>query len=659
MESQRNRFRSPLLLTAGILVSLLAVSLWGSLALRPGLGSDGPVLALGSATPASLPGGPPETLFSRVFEALSPSVVFLTVEDGGRTRTGSGLVVHQAGFIVTNAHVVRGAGQVTVALDSGRDLVAEIWGADRRTDVAVLKVDATEPLLAASLGDSDSLKVGEFVMALGAPFNLRATGTRGIVSGLNKRGLGIATIERFIVTDAAINRGNSGGPLVNARGDVVGINTAMISGDGTEQGGFSGVGFAIPINLVVEVASGLIGDGGLTLGWIGVDGEALDEGILLVELHEDGPAAAAGLQEGDLVVALDGEQLGGDRKDLRRRIMEMSPGTAVEVGVLRAGQRRTFEVTVENWPADLAIPAPERAHETAEDDDDVGDESSAPGVVQVRGLDESGHVVQVGSGVVLDTSGRILTNAHVVVDVDRVEVVVPGRPPRPARRNATDRRIDLALVTVEDAPSLTTARLGDSGRVGRGDPVTAVRVLADGTVERSRGRILNTDHERSGYSKWVGLLLTDAPTEEGYSGGPLLDPAGRVVGVLIAADPGKGQSLAIPVDTASWAARQLREHGRVVRSTMRVAMMSDMNPGLVVNVYPGGPGEAAGLQQNDRVIAANGSEIEDYEEWMRAVSRMEPGSSLRLDVLRGSETLEVELILEEEPAEQGELSAGS
>lgn len=661
MESQHNGFRSPLLLTAAVLAALLALSLWGSLVVRPGIPAEGPRLRLGSATPVSLPSGPPETLFSRVFEALSPSVVFLTVRENRRMRSGSGLIVHEAGFIVTNAHVVDGADRVTVSLDDGRDLAGDVWGTDRSTDIAILKVEPPEPLVAAHLGDSEDLKVGEFVMAVGAPFNLRSSVTRGIVSGLNKRGLGLATIERFIVTDAAINRGNSGGPLVNSRGEVVGINTAMISGDGTDRGGFSGVGFAIPIDLVVEVASALIGGGGLTRGYFGVGGMSREGAFLLTTIDDDGPAAAAGLREGDLVVALDGEPVEEDAGDFQRRVHELQPGTSVEVEVVRDGERLTFDLVVGNWPAELELPSGEGGGDGTE-----GDTARAPGVprvpgvVQVRGLDAAGHPMQLGSGIVMDGRGRVLTSAHVVRDAARVEVLVPGQVARIARRDATDERIDLALVTVEGRPPLVPARLGDSERLTLGDEVTAVGILDDGSSTGSPGRVLDLGYELSGYSEWVGLILTDARTAEGYSGGPLLDVAGEVVGVLTAAQAGRSQSLAIPIDTAAWAANQLREHGRVVRSTMRMGIMTDMTPGLVTEVFPGGPGDAAGLEDGDRLISANGSDIQDYGEWMRSVARMDPDTPLRLEVQRGLETFEVELTLEEEQTvQQGESSVGS
>ena len=212
----------------------------------------------------SLGGGAPEDTMARVLELVSPTVAVMTVAEKG--RSGSGVVVHEAGFIITNAHVVRGVRTLTVSFENGLDLEGEVYGVDRRTDLAVVKVEHTEPLAAATLGDSDSLQVGEFVLALGAPFGLRATATSGIISGLHKRGLGIARYEDFIVTDAPINRGNSGGPLVNLRGEVIGINTAIIVGDENDPGrggGFSGIGFAIPMNLVKVIAQRLIGDGGL------------------------------------------------------------------------------------------------------------------------------------------------------------------------------------------------------------------------------------------------------------------------------------------------------------------------------------------------------------------------------------------------------------
>ncbi len=264
--SSRRDHRGPVLVAVLILV-LLAVTIGGSALWRPEPVSR-VTLQLGGSTPVGLETDAPDETIARVMDAVGPTVAFLLVPGTGPGpgRSGSGVVVHEAGFVVTNAHVVEGADTLTVAFDDGSQYEATVFGVDASTDLAVVKLRTSEPVRPAALGDSDALQVGEFVLALGAPFGLAASVTSGIVSGLHRDGLGIAQYEDFIVTDAPINRGNSGGPLVNLRGEVIGINTAIIAGeDDTRRGpgGFSGVGFAIPVNVMRVVAQRLIGDGGL------------------------------------------------------------------------------------------------------------------------------------------------------------------------------------------------------------------------------------------------------------------------------------------------------------------------------------------------------------------------------------------------------------
>jgi S1-C subfamily serine protease len=258
----RMGLRAPALVGA-IVVGLIVVSIAGSAYWRPD-GAPRVTLQLGRATPVSLSTGAAVDAIPRVLDLVSPAVAFLTIPEAG--RSGSGVVVHEAGFVLTNAHVVDGVERLRVAVGGGLDMPAEVYGIHRATDVAVVKVLTDGPISVAALGDSDQLQVGEFVLAIGAPFGLEATATSGIISGLHRRGLGIASYEDFIITDAPINRGNSGGPLVNLRGEVIGINTAIIAGEdgGNGPGGFAGVGFAIPINVARAVAQRLIGDGGLT-----------------------------------------------------------------------------------------------------------------------------------------------------------------------------------------------------------------------------------------------------------------------------------------------------------------------------------------------------------------------------------------------------------
>ncbi len=257
---------------------------------------------------------------------------------------GSGVVVDaDRGLILTNAHVVANADQITVKLRDGRKLQAKRLGADKETDIAVIKVPA-ERLTALPLGDSDRLEVGDFVVAIGNPFGLGQTVTSGIVSALGRTGLGIEGYEDFIQTDASINPGNSGGALVDFHGRLVGINTAIFSG----SGGSIGIGFAIPINMARGVMNQLVEHGEVQRGYLGVQLQDLDpdlseafdlrdrSGAVIVNVLDDSPAQAAGLKAGDVVVALNGTPV-TNASVLRNRVGLLRLGDTVTLTVLRKG----------------------------------------------------------------------------------------------------------------------------------------------------------------------------------------------------------------------------------------------------------------------------------------------------------------------------------
>jgi len=266
---------------------------------------------------------------------------------------GSGFIISPDGTILTCNHVVQGAADVKVVLADRREFTAEIVGTDPKTDVAVLRVKADGPLPSLRLGDSDAMRVGEWVLALGNPFSegLRSTVTAGIVSAKGRSRIGLTDYEDFIQTDAAINPGNSGGPLINLRGEAVGVNSAIAS----RSGGSQGVGFAIPIDLVRSVQRSLVDEGRVVRGWLGVYlGELTDElreafqidaatGVLVQQVAADSPAARAGLEDGDVILELDGAPV-DDVRALRFRIAEMRPGTKVALGLLRDGGRRALTV---------------------------------------------------------------------------------------------------------------------------------------------------------------------------------------------------------------------------------------------------------------------------------------------------------------------------
>lgn len=303
---------------------------------------------------------------------------------------GSGVIVSADGYILTNNHVVEGAEEIMVDLQDGssRELKAKVVGTDKRTDLAVLKIDATD-LPAATLGDSDQLLVGDIVLAIGNPFGVGQTVTMGIVSA-KSRNIGISRggYEDFIQTDASINQGNSGGALIDAEGRVVGINTAILS----PSGGNLGIGFAIPINLARNVMEQLIRDGRVTRGYLGVQIESITpdrqkafnlqntNGALVTHVEKDGPAAKGGLQRGDVITQVDGKTV-NDVPALRLQIASMPPGTKVKLQVIRRGKPVAIEVTLGEFPSEEPVAAA------------PSEDSSSPGVqtlfkgVEIRDLD--------------------------------------------------------------------------------------------------------------------------------------------------------------------------------------------------------------------------------------------------------------------------------
>lgn len=265
---------------------------------------------------------------------------------------GSGFVVDPSGIIITNNHVIEGADEITINFSDGTALTATIIGTDPKTDLAVLKVEAEEPLIFVEFGDSKSMRVGDWVMAIGNPFGLGGTVTVGIISAQN-RDINSGPYDSFIQTDAAINRGNSGGPLFNASGKVIGINTAIIS----PSGGSIGIGFAVPSNLAVSVAEQLQEFGETRRGWLGVRiqqvtddiAESLDmgeaRGALVAGVTAGGPAEDAGIVPGDVVLSFDGKEVASMR-ELPRIVADTDVGKAVSVIVLRDGKEVEIEVTL-------------------------------------------------------------------------------------------------------------------------------------------------------------------------------------------------------------------------------------------------------------------------------------------------------------------------
>jgi serine protease Do len=265
---------------------------------------------------------------------------------------GSGFIIDRDGTILTNYHVVDGADKITVTLSDGQSFTAKVLGKDQKTDIAIIKIDARQDLPTVSLGDSDRLDVGEWVMAIGNPFGLDHTVTSGIVSAKGRR-IGNGPYEDFIQTDASINPGNSGGPLVNMRGEVVGINTAIFS----QSGGNIGIGFAIPTNLVKDLLPQLRAKGKIVRGFLGATiqkvtpeiaetmGLKQAQGALVADLTKDGPAARAGVKTGDVILALDGKEI-RDSADLPLQVARLAPGKTVQAKVVRDGKELTLPIAV-------------------------------------------------------------------------------------------------------------------------------------------------------------------------------------------------------------------------------------------------------------------------------------------------------------------------
>ncbi|MEJ8574330.1 DegQ family serine endoprotease [Microbaculum marinum] len=265
---------------------------------------------------------------------------------------GSGFIIDESGIIITNNHVIADADEIVANFNDGTKLPAELIGRDEKTDLAVLRVQPAEPLKALKFGDSDSLRVGDWVLAIGNPFGLGGTVTAGIVSARN-RDINAGPYDSFIQTDASINRGNSGGPLFNMDGEVVGVNTAIIS----PSGGSIGIGFAVPANIAQNVIDQLIEFGETRRGWLGVRiqsvtddiaeslGMASASGALVAGVSEDGPAEEGGIETGDVILEFDGKPV-TEMRQLPRIVANTSIGKDVDVKVLRKGEELTLRVNV-------------------------------------------------------------------------------------------------------------------------------------------------------------------------------------------------------------------------------------------------------------------------------------------------------------------------
>ena len=287
---------------------------------------------------------------------------FEAPKDRRERSLGSGVIADASGYIITNNHVVSKADEIRVLFSDKRSFTAKVVGTDPKTDIAVIKVDAKD-LPTIPWADSDKLQVGEYVLAIGNPFGLNQTVTMGIVSAVGRANVGIAEYEDFIQTDAAINPGNSGGALVNARGELVGINTAIFS----QSGGYMGIGFAVPSNMVRSVMEQLIKGGKVVRGYLGVSiqeltqdlarqfGVADTKGVLISDVLADSPAKRAKLERGDVIVEFDGRAVENPTQ-FRNLVAQTPIGKKVHVKLLRGGKERDLEVTIAEQPKTMAQP---------------------------------------------------------------------------------------------------------------------------------------------------------------------------------------------------------------------------------------------------------------------------------------------------------------
>ncbi len=389
-----------------------------------------------ASSPEELPAPEPsvvdlELAFERAAEAIAPSVVSVINEQDAPPELppflremapkdevrglGSGVIIDESGYILTNNHVVEGATTLKVRLHDDRELRAELVGTDPKTDIAVIRVRA-EGLRAAPLHTASDLRVGQWVLAVGSPFGLSRTVTVGIVSAVGRGSMGITDYGDFIQTDAAINRGNSGGPLIDLRGRVVGINTAIFS----PNGGSSGIGFSIPASMARAVKDQLIASGRVRRGWMGVVmGELTSDlarsfefegttGVLIDDVDPAGPAHAAGLRPGDIVAAIDGTAV-RDMADFRNRIAQAGPEVAVRLEAWRDGRSREVTVRLGELPGgdEPRARTPARAPAPAVQRLGLGLDEPDARVRRMMGLepDQGAVIVEIEEGSVADEAG--------------------------------------------------------------------------------------------------------------------------------------------------------------------------------------------------------------------------------------------------------------
>lgn len=382
-----------------------------------------------------------EVVITELAERAKPSVVSLfpiiTTAKGrefsqeripNTPGSGSGVIIDSEGHIITNNHVVGDSAEIEVRLSDSTKLIAQVIGKDPDTDLAVLKVTADHPLPAARLGDSATVRVGQWVLAVGNPFGLERTVTLGVVSGIGRENVNLSRYENFIQTDASINPGNSGGPLFNLHGEIIGINTAIIN--------FAqGIGFAIPSNMVKQVIQQLIAQGRVVRGWLGVGiqpltpelakkfGVSENEGVLVNEVFERDPAAAAGIKPGDIITRIEGAVIDTPNK-LSRIVAGLPPGAVTKVEVVRNTHRMVLDVALSERRDQAVVASLPHSRTEARLGLDVQDLTAALSekfkLRETRGV----LITKVEPGSLAQSEG--LREGDLIKEVNRVEVTSVG-----------------------------------------------------------------------------------------------------------------------------------------------------------------------------------------------------------------------------------------
>jgi serine protease Do len=416
MPNKKNIFRSAAVSAAALLLILTGFIAFGPDLATQAKASMEPVVP--ELAPASREAGigviPTTGTFAPVVDRAAPAVVSIRTSavvkisderfrgspffrgqpnqpERRRSGAGSGVIVSGEGLVITNNHVVEGAQEIEVTLGDKRTFPAELVGGDAKTDIAVLRIKG-EDLPTLPLGNSDDVRVGDVVLAIGNPFGIGKTVTMGIVGATSRGGLGIEDYEDFIQTDAAINPGNSGGALVSTDGRLIGINTAILS----RSGGNNGVGFAVPVNLAHHVMRQIAETGEVRRGFLGVGIQDLTpamakafgvdqrSGAVVSDVTPDSPARDAGIERGDVITSLNGKPI-EDARELRLDIAAVAPDTEVELGVLREGKHKQFPVTVGQFPDDGQKPTAATSRKTGARGLTVRDLS--PEIARELGLD--------------------------------------------------------------------------------------------------------------------------------------------------------------------------------------------------------------------------------------------------------------------------------